>query len=129
MNRSMFGPPCTVFFRYFGLPCALALAFIARCHNALTYTTGFSLKGKAILFSLDDTIGDYYYFNVENGETQWAHPLDEIYRQKVKLARESKDVTSSTTDEDTKDSMDKPKLVRKFVKIYFSNLNILNILL
>ena len=38
--------------------------------------------------SLDDTIGDYYYFNINSGETQWAHPLDEIYKQKVILARQ-----------------------------------------
>ena len=45
-------------------------------------------KGSCIFgCSLDDTIGDYYYFNVDTGETQWAHPLDEIYRQKVILAR------------------------------------------
>jgi hypothetical protein len=38
--------------------------------------------------SWDETIGDYYYFNVECGETQWNHPLDQIYRQKVNLTRE-----------------------------------------
>ena len=41
--------------------------------------------------SLDDTIGDYYYFNVNTGETQWAHPLDEIYKQKVIVARQQFD--------------------------------------
>ena len=43
------------------------------------------------LCSLDDTIGDYYYFNVNTGETQWAHPLDEIYKQKVIVARQQFD--------------------------------------
>ena len=42
--------------------------------------------------SLDETIGDYYYFNVNSGETQWAHPLDEIYKQKVTLARQQFEV-------------------------------------
>ena len=40
------------------------------------------------LCSWDETIGDYYYFNSDTGSTQWAHPLDEIYKQKVTLARE-----------------------------------------
>ena len=56
-----------------------------------------NLFGFLILFlffflcSLDDTIGDYYYFNVNTGETQWAHPLDEIYKQKVIVARQQFD--------------------------------------
>ena len=38
-------------------------------------------------FSLDETLGDYYYFNFETGETQWNHPLDKIFREKVVQAR------------------------------------------
>ena len=38
--------------------------------------------------SWDETINDFYYFNVETGETQWCHPLDDLYRQKVVLARQ-----------------------------------------
>ena len=38
-------------------------------------------------FSLDETLGDYYYFNFETGETQWNHPLDKIFREKVIEAR------------------------------------------
>lgn len=38
-------------------------------------------------FSLDETLGDYYYFNFETGETQWNHPLDRIFREKVIQAR------------------------------------------
>ena len=74
--------------------------------------------------SLDDTIGDYYYFNVNSGETQWAHPLDEIYRQKVILARsadEKEDVTEVSGDI-TSDIMDqsKPhKLVTKYSGVPF----------
>ena len=39
--------------------------------------------------SLDETLGDYYYFNFETGETQWDHPLDRVYRQKVIEARDN----------------------------------------
>ena len=83
--------------------------------------------------SWDETIGDYYYFNSDTGSTQWAHPLDEIYKQKVTLAREQFNnaedknqnniVTDSnvavSSDGDTSDvlsksKMDKPlKLVSK----------------
>ena len=83
--------------------------------------------------SWDETIGDYYYFNSDTGDTQWAHPLDEIYKQKVTLAREQFNnaedknqnniVTDSnvavSSDGDTSDvlsksKMDKPlKLVSK----------------
>ena len=38
-------------------------------------------------FSLDETLGDYYYFNFETGETQWNHPLDKIFCEKVIQAR------------------------------------------
>ena len=40
-----------------------------------------------MFFSLDETLGDYYYFNIETGETQWDHPLDKIFREKVIQAR------------------------------------------
>ena len=86
-----------------------------------------------LLCSWDETIGDYYYFNSDSGQTQWAHPLDEIYKQKVTLAREQFNnaedknqnniVTDSnvavSSDGDTSDvlsksKMDKPlKLVSK----------------
>ena len=36
---------------------------------------------------MDETLGDYYYFNFETGETQWNHPLDKIFREKVIQAR------------------------------------------
>ena len=42
-----------------------------------------------MLFSLDEALGDYYYFNFETGETQWSHPLDDIYREKVIQTRKS----------------------------------------
>ena len=87
--------------------------------------------------SWDETIGDYYYFNSDTGSTQWAHPLDEIYKQKVTLAREQFNNTEAknqnniitdsnvavSSDGDTSDvlsksKMDKPlKLVSKKKKI------------
>ena len=91
--------------------------------------------------SWDETIGDYYYFNSDTGDTQWAHPLDEIYKQKVTLAREqftnnseaknqnnvvTDNVTNSvgsdggdTSDVLSKSKMDKPlKLVSKVYTMY-----------
>ena len=38
---------------------------------------------------MDEALGDYYYFNFETGETQWSHPLDDIYREKVIQTRKS----------------------------------------
>ena len=35
--------------------------------------------------SVDSVSGEFYYFNFATGETQWEHPLDEVYRQKVRL--------------------------------------------
>ena len=51
-----------------------------------------------IQYSLDETLGDYYYFNFETGETQWSHPLDKIYCQRVIDARKNlhKDKLGST---------------------------------
>ena len=67
--------------------------------------------------SWDETIGDYYYFNSDTGDTQWAHPLDQIYKQKVSIAREQfnnskENVTdSNTVGGDTNNlKMDKPPL-------------------
>ena len=53
----------------------------------------------------------WFYYDLSNGETQWNHPLDEIYKQKVIEARENanakiliqekdnKHVTNSETDQ------------------------------
>ena len=65
-----------------------------QCENAcinmmwqLDFTYEF-MKKHLLFSSWDETINDFYYFNVETGETQWCHPLDDIYRQKVVLARQ-----------------------------------------
>ena len=34
-------------------------------------------------------VGDFYYFNFDTGISQWQHPLDEIYRQKVIQCRKA----------------------------------------
>ena len=59
-----------------------------------------------LFFSLDETLGDYYYFNFETGETQWSHPLDKIYCEKVIEIR-----TNCSKQEDI--SNDKIKQIRK----------------
>ena len=41
------------------------------------------------MYSLDETLGDYYYFNFETGETQWNHPLDKVYCEKIIEARKT----------------------------------------
>ena len=40
----------------------------------------------------------HYYFNFQTGESRWEHPLDEIYRNKVRKAREQlqENVTNSS---------------------------------
>ena len=44
------------------------------------------LKSSSLLYhSVDSESGEFYYFNFATGETQWEHPLDEVYRQKVRL--------------------------------------------
>lgn len=47
----------------------------------------FNLILSPFLFSWSECHGDYYYFNFQTGDSQWEHPLDEIYRQKVTLGR------------------------------------------
>ena len=49
--------------------------------------------------SFDEDVGDCYYFNFETGQTQWEHPLDEVYQQKVILAREEfTEISGDTSD-------------------------------
>lgn len=50
-------------------------------------------------FSWDETINDFYYFNIETGETQWCHPLDDLFKQKVIIARQGGPVPDSKTTE------------------------------
>ena len=62
--------------------------FLEHCRAWASTSTYLLLTLLDFFCSWDETIGDYYYFNSDTGETQWAHPLDEIYKQKVTLARE-----------------------------------------
>ena len=54
--------------------------------NGISFQLSFLYNLQSIIYlcsSLDETLGDYYYFNFETGETQWSHPLDKIYCEKV----------------------------------------------
>ena len=31
--------------------------------------------------------GEIYYFNFENGQSQWEHPLDAVYKKKFEEAK------------------------------------------
>ena len=39
------------------------------------------------MFSYDETLAAWFYYDTTNGDTQWNHPLDDIYREKVIAAR------------------------------------------
>ena len=64
-------------------------------------------------------MGDYYYFNFETGETQWSHPLDKIYCEKVIEARtncsKEDDVSGDQIEKTikTKDIDDKSSIVNR----------------
>ena len=45
----------------------------------------FDYPNSLVCHSVDSESGEFYYFNFATGETQWEHPLDEVYRQKVRL--------------------------------------------
>ena len=42
--------------------------------------------------------GEIYYFNFESGDSTWEHPLDEIYRQKYKTLKATKNKTKQHKD-------------------------------
>lgn len=39
-------------------------------------------------FSFDQRKKAWYYFNYENGTSQWEHPLDSVYRDLVQKTRQ-----------------------------------------
>ena len=43
------------------------------------------LANSLVCHSVDSESGEFYYFNFATGETQWEHPLDELYRLKVRF--------------------------------------------
>ena len=51
---------------------------------ALTFIA-YLMSSSLLYHSVDSESGEFYYFNFATGETQWEHPLDEVYRQKVRL--------------------------------------------
>lgn len=38
-------------------------------------------------FSYDASLDRYYYYNAESGVSQWEHPLDSKYKEKVRRGR------------------------------------------
>jgi len=36
---------------------------------------------------MGETLDAWYYFNFTNGATQWQHPLDSFFRERVEAAR------------------------------------------
>ena len=51
--------------------------------------TSISIDERNLLFliSFDETLDAWYYFNFTNGSTQWQHPLDSFFKERVKAAR------------------------------------------
>ena len=37
--------------------------------------------------SYDETLAAWFYYDLSTGETQWDHPLDSVFREKVLTAR------------------------------------------
>lgn len=46
-------------------------------------------KFNSIFHSYDEKLQTHYYYNDETKKTQWEHPLDNIYREIVKHARDA----------------------------------------
>lgn len=42
-----------------------------------------------VLFSFDEKLQTHYYYNEETKKTQWEHPLDHVYRELVRRARDA----------------------------------------
>ena len=53
----------------------------------------YSLRALINLFlffaSLAEKLGHWYYFNTANGTSQWTHPADTIFKDKVEEARKN----------------------------------------
>ena len=68
-----------------------------------------------LLFSYDETLASWFYYDFTNGETQWNHPLDDIFKEKVIKAREQ--IAQQTIDpsnaSETEQSLDLPKDIEK----------------
>lgn len=42
-----------------------------------------------MIYSFDEKLQTHYYYNEETKNTQWEHPLDTVYRDLVKKARDA----------------------------------------
>ncbi|GLH13107.1 Uncharacterized protein GBIM_17741, partial [Gryllus bimaculatus] len=51
-----------------------------------------------------EDLDSWYYFNFRTGQSQWEHPLDDVYRALVRKGR-SESLCSSAGDDDSKTSM------------------------
>ena len=66
-------------------------------------------------FSFDETLASWFYYDFTNGETQWNHPLDEIYKEKVVKAREEivQQKVNPADDSETEQTIDIPNDLEK----------------
>ena len=51
--------------------------------------------------SYDETLAAWFYYDISTGETQWDHPLDDLYREKVEAARSSLQKSNNSETEQT----------------------------
>ena len=51
----------------------------------------------------------WFYYDTSNGETQWNHPLDDVYKQKVIEARTASNIVKAATSSVTEQSVDLPR--------------------
>ena len=64
-----------------------------------------------LYISYDETLASWFYYDFTNGDTQWNHPLDEIFKEKVVKAREEivKQTANLANDSETEQTLDIPK--------------------
>jgi hypothetical protein len=43
-----------------------------------------------LVHSFEEEVGAWYYFNFKTGETQWTHPLDTVFQERVAAERGNK---------------------------------------
>lgn len=48
----------------------------------------FSYLYNTFFYSFDEKLQTHYYYNEDLNKTQWEHPLDHVYRELVKKARD-----------------------------------------
>ena len=53
---------------------------------------------------------EIYYFNTETGKSQWEHPLDDVYKEKVRIEKERKAKAKQKDEPKIKDKKEDPLL-------------------